>query len=1010
MEKKDNGRVNDDMSIEELLRGLSEVSTSEKKEPAPVVESDPEIEELLKKYITEGESAKAEEVPVMETPDYDDDEGYAEEEQAMSTAPVRSMRFKIKSHTRNGVELVGNPGAADAFAAAALEEIVDDVIEEIAEEPQPQIAEPTVEEVTELLEEEPAADITVSEEISYTDDAVSLLEEAVEEEVAEEVIEEVVEEVVGEDAAEEFSGNISFDELEMTGDIPVVVPVDLEPAAEQETEEPHDAVVEETPADEFDDAYSDEQVYVPAEDEAVYAEETAEEVVEETVDEIIEEPVEAAAAAINVTESVAAGQEPEELEEIFTDEAEHARELTADEAIAEYLRKLAEPDPVPEPVIEEAPAAEERAESVTEAEAPVYEGAGLEPNGQQPADAFDETDINLMLALGLEDELAKTVGVDTVSKLSKRMERKSDEARKVAAAPSDDVRFTEYVHSSQNREIQDDYRKAYSGIIFKIIATLILAVGLFLFENISLFGIELSGPFNVSVYPIVYYMVELQLLILVIAVMYRNFFPGLGRLFSLRPTPDSLLSAAGLIAFVYSLVLCIFRVSEGAHLMGFPVALIAVLTAFYEFFNLRREILCFNIISSKKMKYALTLKDEEDIVAERSVFSEYIDEYSTVADLEKVSFVDGFVSRSEKEPYYGTRVMIGLLIPFVAAAIMMIVSVIKDGSWVSALSGSVSTFMFCVPATILYAYSIPFYRAEKSAYANDGAIIGEDTLDEYASTAIIAFDDDEIFSRYGVKVRSVKMYGDNRIDKVIYNTASLFNGLGGLLGDVFRVAAGELGYSENVEYDEIAEFGIKAKVDGEVLYAGSREYIESCGITIPEESEEISLYDNTGFSVMYLATETSAAAKMYISYAFEADFEGIAAELDDAGICLAVNSTDPNITEEMLKSKMPENRYPVKVIRRNVKKAVPEEESRVSSGIVAKGGARSLLSSILLCDKVRHVIGTNTAVKIISAIIGAAISSLIIVSGNGSNLTSVFAGIYQLLWYLPMVIITRMYI
>ena len=80
MEKKDNGRVNDDMSIEELLRGLSEVSTSEKKEPAPVVESDPEIEELLKKYITEGESAKAEEVPVMETPDYDDDEGYAEEE------------------------------------------------------------------------------------------------------------------------------------------------------------------------------------------------------------------------------------------------------------------------------------------------------------------------------------------------------------------------------------------------------------------------------------------------------------------------------------------------------------------------------------------------------------------------------------------------------------------------------------------------------------------------------------------------------------------------------------------------------------------------------------------------------------------------------------------------------------------------------------------------------------------------------------------------------------------
>ena len=971
------------MSIEELLRGLSEVSSSEKKEPAPAVESDPEIEELLKKYITESEAEKAEDIPVMEAPDYDGDESYAEEE----PAPVRSMRFRIKSHTRNGVELVHHRnGASEAAAAVATDMLADAVIAEVAKEPQPEISQPIAEEIPEPLVEEPEEDIVLEDTVSSDESAFG------DESSAEEKIEPA--------PVEEFDGNISFDELEMTGDIPVVIPVESEPETEEEVEEQPEAVVNDTLADEYADAYSDEQVYVPSAAEDI--EEAPVESAEGSAEECIEEPIE----EINITETVV--EEPtEELEEIFTDETEGERELTADEAIAEYLRKLAEPDPIPEPKVEETSVSDG---SVQE-EVPVYEGTGVDPDAQQKdPDAFDETDINLMLALGLEDELAKTVGVDTVSKLSKRMERKSDEARKVAAEPSDDVRFTEYVHSSQNREIQDDYRKAYSGIIFKIISTLILAAGLFLFENISLFGIELSGPFNVSVYPIVYYMVELQLLIFVIAVMYRNFFPGLGRLFSLRPTPDSLLSAAGLVAFLYTLVLCIFRVSGGAHLMGFPVALIAVLTAFYEFFNLRREILSFNIVSSKKMKYALTLKDEEDIVAERAVFSEYIDEYSTVADLEKVSFVDGFVSRSEKEPYYGTRVVIGLLIPFVAAAIMMIVSVIKDGSWVSALSGSVSTFMFCIPATILYTYSIPFYRAEKTAYVNDGAIIGEDALDEYSSTAIIAFDDDEIFNRYGVKVRSVKMYGDNRIDKVIYNTASLFNGLGGLLGDVFRVAAGELGYSENVEYEEIAEFGIKAKVDGEILYAGSREYIESCGITIPKENGEIGLYDDDSISVMYLATATSAAAKMYISYALEADFSGIAAELDDAGICLAVNSTDPNITEDMLKSKMPENRYPVKVIRRNVKKAVPEEESRVSSSIVAKGSARSLLTSILLCDKVRHVIGTNTAVKIISAIIGAAISSLILITGNGSNLTSVFAGFYQLLWYLPMVIITRMYI
>lgn len=977
MKKKDNGRMkdnsydkNDDMSIDELLRGLSEVGSSETADSSSVVDNDPEIEALLKKYISEGEVFETEDIPVMDTPAYDNIDADAETDEYSdlddSPAPVRSMRFKIKSHVRNGVELI---------------------CKSIPEELSPEVSEPTV-----IVDE---TEISAAEETQVEEYDMPSSESA-EPEVSEEFIDDELtdyaEEIIPE--LEQIDGNISFDELEMTGDFSLAIDED----EVTEEEEIIDSEDEELVFDEADEAYSEEEEYSSDVIEEGALEDTAFEEAETVIiddEQIVEaENVEEA----QVVEEIQVLEEAEGTEE--TEEAD--RELTTDEAIAEYIKMLSSSQasaPIDEPAVEETPATEE------------YTGAGIESNIQRAeSDTFDETDINLMLALGLEDELAKTVGIDAVSKLSQRMERKSDEARRISAPSADEVRFTEYVHSSQNREIQDDYRKAYSGIIFKIIATFILAVGLFLFENISLFGIELSGPFNVSVYPIVYYMVELQLLLFVIAVMYRNFFPGLGRLFSLRPTPDSLLSAAGIVALLYTIVLCVFRVSDGAHLMGFPVALIAVLTSFYEFFNLRREILSFNIVSAKKMKYALTLKSEEDMVAERSVFSEYIDEYSTVADLEKVSFVDGFVSRSEREPYYGNRVIIGILIPFVAAAIMMIISVVKDGSWVSALSGCVSTFMFCVPATILYAYSVPFYRAERAAYVNDGAIIGEDALDEFASTAIIAFDDDEVFDRYGVKVRSVKMYGDNRIDKVIYNTASIFNGLGGLLGDVFRVAAGELGHSDNVEYEEIADFGIKSKVDGEVFYAGSREYIESHGIVIPEEKAEIGLYDDDSISVMYLATEKSAAAKIYISYALEHDFDDIATELDGAGICLAVNSTDPNITEEMLKSKMPQNRYPVKVIRRNVKKAVPEEEAHVNSGIIARGGARSLLTSILLCDKVRHVIGTNTAVKIISALLGAIISSLIIITGNGSNMTSVFSGLYQLLWYLPMMIISRMYI
>ena len=890
-------------------------------------------------------------------PAAEDTTGYAQE--TTEEAP-RRMRFKIKSHIKNGVDMLA------AAAAAAAAETAEAVAAEAAEATVPSSdidglsAEAGTASGTEGCFEEPVRESDVSDAPvqNETDSPADFQEEP---------------------AAETQNGEGFYDS-------PVI---DLPAQETADNEAETDSSVQESPAAGEPDAeekMNDQPAADMTTDEEAPAETAAEEETEET------EPVREEAVSEEVRSPGSA--EDQAVTESAEEEQEAEREPTTEESIAEYIKRFNEQYAARE---EEKPAQKEPEK---------YEGTGVEETPESTdADSFDETDINLMLALGLEDELAKTVGKDAVSKISKDMEVKASEAKKTA--PDESVRFTEYVSLSQNKEIQEDYSKAYSGIVFKIIATLILAAGMFLFENLSMFGISLAGPLNIDLYPTVYYMIELQLILFVIAVTYRNFFHGLKRLFTFSPVPDSILSASGLTAIIYTLVLCIFKITEGFNLMGFPVAIVAFLTSIYEFYNLRREILSFNIVSSKKEKYALSLKEGGDMAAERKVFKDYIDEYSTAADLEKASFIDGFMARSEKEPQYGTRITAGLLIPVAVALILFLVGILQGNNWSGALSGSIAAFMFCLPATMLFTYSVPFYSASKKAYANDGAIIGEDVLEEFATTAIVTLDDYEVFRQDGVKIRSMKMFGDNRIDKVIYSTASLFNGLGGLLGEVFRVAAGEIGYSDDVEYEEILEDGIKAKVDGEVHYVGSKRYIESQGIEINEEDEGVTLYDDENYSVMYLATEKSLAAKMYLSYSPEDSFGEFVSELDAAGVCLAVNSTDPNITEEMLRSKMPENRYPVKVIRRIVKKD-DDAEKHVNSGIVASGSPRSLISSVLLCDKVRQMIGTGTAVKFVAALIGAAISAFLVISGNSGIVTSAYAGIYQLLWYLPMLVLTKM--
>jgi len=946
------------MSPEELIRRLSEYNEKQP-EKSSKTEMDPEIEKLLKQYIDTDDNEKSTDLPVMEVPNFD----AAEPSESAPSALVPSrMRFKIKSHTINGVEVYNVPAADEIKIAEEIPETAvavdddDDVLiyqpiaEEIAEEIAPD--EPNEDDINVI----DVIDLDPEEAI---DEGFTLIEENVTEEVIEDVVEESADEQITENAEYDYDDVYSGETIYAQGEAPA------EEIARQEA-----PIIEEV--EEVEETEETEEIEETVVEESVY---------DESVEVTAEEELVDSDAAENIA------KETEETED-------EAKEPSAEEVIAEYLKNFmaehsalkAEPEVKPQ---------EDSAPAVTSDEK------------KSEGDQLDETDINLMLALGLEDELAKTVTNDVISDYSEKITRKNKGKKLPTSA---EARTTEYVNSSQNREILDEYSKVYSGTVFKIIASFILTAALFCFENLSIFGITLSGPFNVKIYPVVYYMVECQLLVFILAVTYKNFFSGLKGLFTFKPSPNSLLSIAGIVALAYTVILCVFNVTDGIRLMGFPVALIAVFTSFYEFFNLRREVLSFNVISSKKPKFALTLIDDDEVSEEKAAFASDVDEYATVASIEKVSFIDGFFSRTDKEPNYGSRVMTGILIPFVFAIALAAVDMfVMDADWISSLSTGVTTFLLCLPGTLLFTYSIPYYRAEKAAYSEDGAIIGDDVLDEFASTAILVYDDDEVFNKYGAKVRSVKIYGNNRIDRVIYDSASIFNGLGGLLGNVFRVAAGELGYSQNVEYTEIANGGISATVDGVPVSVGSREYIESKGINIPDDHSAENYSGD--ISVMYLSSGELASAKMYISYELEHDFENVSKELDEAGICLGVNSIDPNITEEMLRCKLPENRYPIRVLRRNGKPEPAEgEERRVDSGIIARGSAKSLLSSVLLCDKVRHLIKTNTIIKLITMILGAALSAVLVISGNQVNMSSVFVGIYQILCYLPMIIITRLYI
>ena len=621
---------------------------------------------------------------------------------------------------------------------------------------------------------------------------------------------------------------------------------------------------------------------------------------------------------------------------------------------------------------------------------------------------FDETDAKLMVAFGMDDKLAETVGFDRVSEIEEGIDQLTQQAE--AQVQSQEAPAFEYVSKDQNKEIFAKYKRSYISVLLRLLGGAILAIAAFFFENLGVFGGSLPDAVNASVFPTVHVMVSLQLLVLACALVWRQLLSGIKSLFALKPSPESVLSVLVLLTLVYHGLVYFTGMGNAVRMYNFPIILCILLVLAYEYMNMKREIFCFNVVASKKVKYYVEKLDEENSQLEREVFDEYLPKDPMMFRIGKANFIDGFYRRMHGTGRSVSTVAAIIPVVLVAAVVFMVLGLLFTRSLYTAMTMAYITLLFAMPFSIFMTYSYPFFKASKEAYSTGSAILGESSLGEYAGASAISFEDRDVFPSYGVKVKSVKVYGDHRIDHVLYTTASLFIATGGPLADVLGVATRDLGHSEDVELLSVDDNGIEAAVDGYHIYAGKADYIRRMGIAPIVDSEDAAVENDGEVSIMYLTVDGEVAAKLYVQYVIDPDFEFVVKQLYKIGVCVGIKTFDPNIDDEMLSARLKLTKYPVRVLKCRGSDEVAEVMEHASSGIVSKGGAKSLLRTLSLCDKISHVTKTNVVLEVFSMILSVLIMGIILILGQAANIASLYVAVYQLFWIIPMTLITRIII
>ncbi len=622
--------------------------------------------------------------------------------------------------------------------------------------------------------------------------------------------------------------------------------------------------------------------------------------------------------------------------------------------------------------------------------------------------SFDETDANLMLAFGMDEELDRAIGKESADKLRDQMDELIPEEEKPAKAKAERPSFTkEFISPAETKDIVESYKTAYGKTALRLFGILAVAIVLFFYENLTALGGSLADALNPAYYPVVNVMVGLQILLVGFALCYPNLVRGFYGLVDKKPTPDSFLPILLGVSILYSAAVCFFPAGTVFVTFHFPVSLCLLMTVVCERLDLRREIMTFNIVSSKRTKFALEKLDMENAELETRAFDEFLPTSPSIFKINKTSFVDGYFRRTKDYP--SLKLILGALIPamLVALVVGILVGVFKFRSWESAVMLGYTVFSFCMPTSLFLTFGLPAFKASQVAYGMNSAFVGEAALDEYTTAASISFDDREVFPTGGVKLRSIKVFGSGRIDTVIYNVASVYSQLGGPLADVLNVATADLGHSEEVEILVIENEGVEAIVDDHHLYLGKADYLRKHGYVPVSDPDDEDIEGAGEISIMFLVCDDEVVAKLYVRYRIDSEFEVTLKNLYRSGICVGIKTIDPNINDEMLSTRIRLSKYPVRVLKYSDITDSYRGSDRTDSGIVSKKSAKALLRTFTLCDKVKHVTRTNLVVNILTMGVGLIISLAVALLGSITGIHSVYVALFQLFWLLPVYLMSR---
>ncbi|MDD4124819.1 MAG: hypothetical protein PHW77_03730 [Eubacteriales bacterium] len=624
-----------------------------------------------------------------------------------------------------------------------------------------------------------------------------------------------------------------------------------------------------------------------------------------------------------------------------------------------------------------------------------------EPAIEKPKPSMDTKDINLRLVFDMLDE-DTPIPDELKNENEKNKDKNKKHKKKDKAKPAEPA--YEYVSRNQNSEIQELLTRAIRSSLAKLIVSLLLCLGILYMELAD----ETSGLYSVYTLPgkygVLYTLVNLQLLFFLVITLLDSVRKGAAGLFSGKPNAESVLFVSFIAASAHC-ILTIFLDNEVSHgLYCLPCAALGVTCAFIKYLQCRKDYHCFKVVASTRNKYVAEKLTGNTKEAEE--FYKYLFDESEIYTTRKTEFVEGFFRRLHTRPE--SESINGFIISFVfiVAGVLFGLTMYRGSTIYEAFTMFTQTLAFSLPFSSFLIIALPVIAANRIGRKNGSAFIGNAVGEEYADASVISFSDTEVYPANLVKITSIKVYGENRIDKIIGDLARVFSFAGGPLKTVTAgMIAGDIPAPVNPKLIESASDGICVVIDGREMFLGKRNYLRRYRFEAPYDDSDAAFEKKNG-SIMYVTLNDSLTAKVYVKYTLNPQFNSLLKDLYKAGMCVGIKTTDPNITTSLIEQSVKYKKTPISILKAGDIADIESENEKTDSGIVVNASLHTFLKMFIVCDKIRHVTKANGIINLLSLTIAVFVVYFLAFTGQLLGLPSWYPVLFQFIWLVPVSLVS----